>query len=69
MSRRKAHPLRILTEEEVEELEANSRGRNVPAEWVIRAKIILRVREGAEYQTAAADVGRRDGDRVAALVQ
>ena len=69
MSRRKAHPLRPLTEEEGEELDAISRGRNVPAEWVIRAKIILRVREGAEYETAAADVGRRDGDQVAALVK
>ena len=69
MSRRKAHPLRILSKEETEELEAISRGRNVPAEWVIRAKIILRVRDGAEYQTAAADVGRCDGDRVAALVK
>ena len=69
MSRRKAHPLRVLTEEEHEELEAISRERSVPAEWMIRAKIILRVSEGAEYQTAASEVGRRDGDRVAALVQ
>ncbi len=69
MSRRKAHPLRALTEYEHEELEAISRGRNVPAEWVIRAKIILRVSEGAEYQTAAAEAGRREGDRVAALVK
>ncbi len=69
MSRRKAQPLRGLTEEEQEELEAISRGRNVPAEWVIRAKIILRVSEGAAYQTAAAEVGRRDGDQVVALVE
>jgi len=69
MSRRKAHPLRALTEEEHEELDAISRGRSVPAEWVIRARIILRVSEGAAYQTAAAEVGRRDGDRVAALVK
>lgn len=69
MSRRKSHPLRALTEEEQVELEAISRERSVPAEWVIRAKILLRVSEGAEYQTAAAEVGRRDGDRVAALVK
>ncbi len=69
MSRRKSYPLRVLTEEEYVELEAISRERSVPAEWVIRAKILLRVREGAEYKTAAADVGRRDGDQVAALVK
>ena len=69
MSRRKSHPLRALTEEEHEELEAISHGRSVPAEWVSRAKIILRVSQGAAYQTAAAEVGRRDGDRVAALVK
>jgi transposase len=69
MSRRKSHPLRALTEEEQAELEAISRERSVPAEWVIRAKVILRVSQGAEYQAAAAEVGRRDGDRVAALVK
>ncbi len=69
MSRRKAHALRARTEEEHEEVEAIRRGRGVPAEWVIRARIIRRVSEGAEYQTAAAEVGRRDGDRVAALVK
>jgi transposase len=69
MSRRKAHPLRPLTGEEQAELEAISRERNAPAEWVIRAKIILSVRQGKDYQAAAAEVGRRDGDRVSALVK
>lgn len=69
MSRRKSHPLRALTEEEQAELEAISRERSVPAEWVIRAKLVLRVSQGAAYQTAAAEVGRRDGDQVAALVK
>src|SRR5262245_65304167 len=69
MSRRKAHPLRRLNEEEQVELEAISRERSAPAEWVIRAKIILSVSQGKDYQSAAAEVGRRDGDRVSALVK
>lgn len=69
MSRRKVHPLRTLSEEEYTELEAISRERSAPAEWVTRAKIILLVSQGSEYQAAARAVGRRDGDRVAALVK
>lgn len=69
MSRRKAHPLRRLSEEEQAELEAISRERSAPVEWVIRAKIILSVSQGKEYQAAAAEAGRRDGDRVSALVK
>jgi transposase len=69
MSRRKAHPLRQLSEEEQSELEEISRERSAPAEWVIRAKIILSVSQGKDYQAAAAEVGRRDGDRVSALVK
>ncbi len=69
MSRRKVHRLRELTSEEQAELVAISRERSGPAEWVLRAKMLLRVSEGAEYETAAREVGRRDGDRVAALVQ
>jgi hypothetical protein len=69
MSRRKAHPLRGLSAEEHAELEAISRGRSGSAEWVIRAKIILSVSEGKDYQAAAAEVGRRDGDCVSALVK
>ena len=69
MSRRKSHPLRMLRKEEWTELEAISRERSAPAEWVIRAKILLRVSQGGDYQVAAAEVGRRDGDRVAGLVK
>ena len=69
MSRRKSHPLRALTENEQTELETISREHSAPAEWVIRAKIILLVSQGSEYQAAASAVGRRDGDRVAALVK
>jgi homeodomain-containing protein len=69
MSRRKTHPLRILTDEERVELEGISRERSAAAEWVIRARIVLSVSQGKDYQVAAADVGRRDGDRVAALVE
>ena len=69
MSRRKAHPLRALSEEEQMELARISRERSAPAEQVIRAKILLQVSAGSEYQAAAAAVGRRDGDRVSALVR
>lgn len=69
MSRRKAYPLRELTSEEQAELETISRERSGSANWVIRAKILLQVNGGAEYETAAREVGRRDGDRVAALVK
>ena len=69
MSRRKAHPLRTLSDEEQLALESISRERSAPAEWVIRAKLILNVSQGKDYQAAAAAVGRRDGDRVSALVK
>ena len=69
MSRRKSHPLRPLTAEEEVELEAISRERTAPAEWVSRARIVLSVSQGKDYQTAAAEVGRRDGDRIAAFVK
>src|SRR5579859_5379643 len=69
MSRQKGHPLRQLSEDEQVELRAISHERTAPAEWVIRAKIILSVSQGKDYQAAAAEVGRRDGDRVSALVK
>ena len=69
MSRRKTYPLRTLQQEEREELEAISREVSGPAAWMIRAKILLAVAEGKDYQVAAAGAGRRDGDRVAALVK
>jgi transposase len=69
MSRRKVYPLREMAKEERAELEVISRERSGPAEGVTRAKLLLRVSEGAEYETAAREVGRRDGDRVAAIVK
>jgi transposase len=69
MSRRKSHPLRTLSQEERTELEVISRERSAPAEWVIRAKVILLVSQGSAYEAAAKAVGRRDGDRVACLVK
>lgn len=69
MSRRKSEPLRTLRQEEREELERISRERSAPAEWVIRATVLLRVSDGMGYQAAAESVGRRDGDRVSALVK
>lgn len=69
MSRRKSELLRGLSTQEQGELEVISRERTAPAEWVIRANIVLRVNAGMGYQAAAESVGRRDGDRVAALVK
>lgn len=69
MSRRKSDPLRVLTTDEQQELASISREHSAPVEWVIRAKIILLVSQGSEYQAAARAVGRRDGDRVSALVK
>jgi len=69
MRRRKVHAVRGLSAEEQAELEAMSRERSAPAEWVIRAKLMLSVSQGKDYQAAAAEVGCRDGDRVSALVK
>lgn len=69
MSRRKAEPLRALTSHEQMALEAISRERCGPAEQVLRANIVLKVSQGMDYQAAAQAVGRRDGDRVSALVR
>jgi transposase len=69
MSRRKAEPLRVLTNHEHSELERISQERSAPAEWVIRAMLVLHVSHGMDYQAAAQAVGRRDGDCVAALVK
>lgn len=69
MSRRKSEPLRVLSQEEREELERISRERSAPAECVIRATLLLRVSAGMGYQAAAESVGRRDGDGVSALVK
>jgi len=68
MSRRRKDPLRELTPDEKADLESISRARSAPAEAVIRAKILLGVASGMDYQQAARNAGRKSGDAVSALV-
>jgi len=68
MSRRKKDPLRELTEPERQELIQLSRSQSAPAAEVIRAKLLLAVARGEDYQDAARSVGRRSGDAVSHLV-
>ena len=68
MSRRKKDPLRDLTADERRELTRISRSQAAPAVEVSRAKILLAVASGDDYQAAARAVGRRSGDAVAHLV-
>ena len=68
MSRCKKDPLRELTEPERRELNQLSRSQSAPAVEVIRAKVLLAVARGDDYQDAARAVGRRSGDAVAHLV-
>ncbi len=68
MSRRKNDPLRALSERERQELERICRSRSAPVVMVARAKALLAVAEGASYQQAAQQAGRRSGDAVSKLV-
>ena len=68
MSRRKKDPLRELTEPERQELIRLSRSQAAPAVEATRAKLLLAVARGDDYQDAARAVGRRSGDAVAHLV-
>src|SRR5919107_4707486 len=68
MSRRKKDPLRDLTEPERKELTQLSRSQAAPAAEVTRAKLLLAVARGDDYQDAAHSVGRRSGDAVSHLV-
>ena len=68
MSRRKKDPLRELTDQELRELNQFSRSQATPAVEVIRAKILLAVARGDDYQQAARAAGRRSGDAVSHLV-
>lgn len=68
MSRRKKDPLRELTEDERQELTQLSRSQSAPAVEVTRAKLLLAVARGDDYQDAAHAVGRRSGDAVSHLV-
>ena len=68
MSRLKKDPLRDLTEAERQELTQLSRSQAAPAVEVIRARLLLAVARGDDYQDAARAVGRRSGDAVSHLV-
>jgi len=68
MSRRKVYPLREISSEEQHALEEISRASSAPAAWVLRAKVLLAVAEGANYTEAAQQVGRKSGDAVSQLV-
>jgi transposase len=64
MSRRKKDPLRELTEPVRLELTRIARSLAAPAAEVVRAKILLAVAAGDDYQAAARSAGRRSGDAV-----
>ena len=68
MSRRKSDPLRTLTPEELESLGRAARSATAPAAEVARAKSLLAVHAGLDYQKAAAAAGRLSGDAVSHLV-
>jgi transposase len=68
MTRRKIDPLRALTDEERDVLTQISRATSEPASHVARAKALLAVADGLNYQEAAQAAGRRAGDAVAHLV-
>jgi transposase len=68
MSRRKKDPLRPLTDDERDILLRLSQSQAAPAVQVTRAKLLLLVAAGSDYQGAAHAVGRRSGDPVSALV-
>jgi transposase len=68
VSRRKKHPLRLLTDEERATLTRLSRAAAAPAVEVTRARLLLAVADGANYQDAAHALGRKSGDPVATLV-
>src|SRR3954452_22273024 len=68
MSRRKKDPLRALTDAEGVELAQLSRSQAAPAVEVARARMLLAVADGDDYQQAARAAGRRSGDAVSHLV-
>jgi transposase len=68
MTRQKVDPLRTLTAEERDVLTHISRSASEPASHVARAKALLAVADGLNYQDAAQAAGRRAGDAVSHLV-
>ena len=69
MSRQRKDPLRELTEDERQYLERVSRFGSAPAAQVARAKVILAVAAGQNYQDAARSAGRKSRQAVAQLVK
>jgi len=67
-SRRKKDPLRELTACEQQKLGQLSPSHSAPEVQVTRAKILLAVADGADYQDAAQAVGRRSLEAVSNLV-
>jgi transposase len=68
MSRLRKDPLREVTDAERQELVQVSRSQVAPAAEVARAKALLAVAGGDDYQQAALAAGRRSGDAVSHLV-
>jgi hypothetical protein len=68
MSRRKKDPLRSLTDAERLALSQLGRSQAAPSVQVARAKMLLAVADGDDYQQAARAAGRRSGDAVSHLV-
>jgi transposase len=68
MSRRKKDPLRPLTDAECQSLTQLGRSQVEAAVQVTRAKILLAVARGDDYQQAARSVGRSSVDAVSHLV-
>jgi transposase len=68
MTRHKKDPLRPLAADEIEWLKQISRSKKEPAVHVIRAKAILAVASGANYQDAAALAGQKSADSVSRVV-
>jgi transposase len=68
MSRRKKDPLRPLSDDEREALAQLSRSQTAPAAEATRARLLLLVAEGSDYQQAARAAGRKSGDAVSSLV-
>src|SRR2546423_13389461 len=68
MARPQSRPLRKLSKAERRELTALSRSRTAPAAHVTRARLVLLVAAGHNFQDAARAAGRQSGDAVAHLV-
>lgn len=68
MSRRQKQPLRQLSNEEHQWLRRIAGSTSEPSGYVVRAKQLLAVSNGASYTTAAQETGRKSNDAVAQLV-